>query len=297
MLFSIFFALFVSEYFLYCINKNGKCALDTLEYSKNIVNDSTTNLLTSDEEKTTLFIPHTNINFDFNDKFYKNGFRYTKGNKNSKESYVFLGCSYTYGDALNHNETLPYYFSKLMNFQKNILNCGVCSRGSNTALNILNSNIIEKTIPDTIVKHFFYILIDDHVERNFRLFATYANDIWIYKNGNWNIPFSPFIKVRLFFAKSYIFRNSFEILINNKNKNFYKHYLLYTIKEMKKIIKEKYHSKLTVVIFPGNIKKCESDFLLLPEYFNNYKAFDGQHPSAKAQEKIATLLYNHINNQ
>jgi hypothetical protein len=129
MLFSIFFALFVSEYFLYCINKNGKCALDTLEYSKNIVNDSTTNLLTSDEEKTTLFIPHTNINFDFNDKFYKNGFRYTKGNKNSKESYVFLGCSYTYGDALNHNETLPYYFSKLMNFQKNILNCGVCSKG------------------------------------------------------------------------------------------------------------------------------------------------------------------------
>lgn len=292
--FSIFLTLSVYEFVLYInLDPDKKIALDTLPYSKNIINEKNLYLV-SDEEKAYLTIPYTSINLDNEDRFYKNGFRYTPGSDNSKEGYVFLGCSYTYGDSVNHDETLPYYFSKLMNFEKKVLNCGVCSRGSNTALNILNSNIIEKIMPDIQIKHFFYLLIDDHIYRNFRLFTHYANDIWIYKNGNWKIADCPFLKVKLFFTKSYIVRDIFENLINKHNEAFYKNYLSESIKEMKKIIIEKYNSKLTVIIFPGNIKECVGDYILIPDFFNKYKAFNDKHPNAKAHKATADMLYRHI---
>ena len=76
---------------------------------------------------------------------YNNGFRKTRGDIDSKEVYVFLGCSFTFGDGLNDDETLPYYFSKLFDFKKNVVNCGVQATSTNTTLNILYNKAIIKT--------------------------------------------------------------------------------------------------------------------------------------------------------
>ncbi|MFA6914111.1 MAG: hypothetical protein WCQ83_02795, partial [Endomicrobiia bacterium] len=43
---------------------------------------------------------------------YTNGLRYTKCNQKADKAYVFLGCSMVFGEGVNDNQTLPYYFSK-----------------------------------------------------------------------------------------------------------------------------------------------------------------------------------------
>ena len=147
---------------------------------------------------------------------------------------------------------------------------------------------------DTKIEHFFYILISDHVVRNFRLFQKYAHDIWILQEGKWSLVKCPFLKTKLFFARSFIFRKIFLKIIDKNTVNFYDNYLAESIREMRQIAEKKYGSKLTVVIFPGYDTKIEGDILLLPQYIEENKTNDGYHPSAYANEETAKLLYKHI---
>ena len=50
--------------------------------------------------------------YDTSFSAYLNGLgllRYTKSNPIGVKTYVFLGCSFTFGSSLEDNETLPYY--------------------------------------------------------------------------------------------------------------------------------------------------------------------------------------------
>ena len=77
---------------------------------------------------------------------YLNGLgllRYTKSNSNGDKIYVFLGCSFTFGSCLEDTQTLPYYFSMLNKFESNVINFGRCGKGTNYALNVLNSDLLD----------------------------------------------------------------------------------------------------------------------------------------------------------
>lgn len=233
---------------------------------------------------------------------YDNKFRYTQCNTYSKFSYVFLGCSFTFGDMLNDDNTSPYYFSKLMNFKANVINCGVQGHALNMANNILKNDLIYDLCPNKKVEHFFYSLINDHDSRIFRILDPSDNKI--YSNGIYIRVKQPFGIFKIIFARSYIFRKLFLPVIDEYNKDFYIDYSIKTFKEMEQIIKEKYKSKLTIILWPcvkkGIVEKlidAKFDIILLPHYFNSkkygYRLHD-LHPSAKANEEIAQILYNHI---
>ncbi len=77
---------------------------------------------------------------------------------------------------------------------------------------------------------------------------------------------------------------------------------------MNKIVEEKYNSKLTIIIcdkesyskyFINELKKTSLDLIFLEDKFNfedkGYRIKNDGHPSAKANEEIAEILYNHIN--
>lgn len=240
---------------------------------------------------------------------YSNGFRYTKCNLKSNENYVFFGCSYTFGAGLNDEQTLPYYFSKLMNFEKNVLNCGVPGRSTNSAINILESGLIPAfTCENSKNQYFIYSLINDHIQRNFRI-SSYPKDNWLYKNRIWKMGGQPFGSVKRMFARSYIFNSVFDNIINEYNKEYYENYIIQSLNYMKEKAETRYKAKFIVVVWPqiegsplsfiGKIKKTNPDLIFLPEYFKDcgYMIKDDCHPNAKANEELAKIIMDYINNK
>lgn len=236
---------------------------------------------------------------------YNNGLRYVKCDSSSADSYAFLGCSFTFGDGVNDDETLPYYFSELYNFKSNVLNLGVRGHSSNTALNILNNEIFLPFMDKkSEMKHFFYSLLYDHMYRNFRVLCNEPSDGYILKDKKYVI-IQPIVKFKYLFAMSYIFRKVCLPVIDEYFRQYYEDYLIKSLEEMKKIIEEKYNSKLTIIAwtdlnnFMNRLRQTNLDLIFLPEYFNfeeeGYKIKDDGHPTAKANEEIAKILYNHIN--
>jgi hypothetical protein len=235
-------------------------------------------------------------------------FRYTKGNISSEYAYIFLGCSFTFGDGLKDDQTLPYYFSKLKNFNANVLNFGVIGKSTNFGLNILNSDIINKYLTKAQNIHFIYSLISDQAFRNFNFNLYDRNDDWIYKNGKWMRIKQPFATVQIIFAKSYIFRKVFLPLIDESNKDFYENYLINSLNEIREIVKNKYNAEFTIIVWPSieidfkeRLALEKFDIIELPGYFDppheeesQYRIPYDDHPTAKANEEIAQILYKHL---
>lgn len=262
-----------------------------------------------------------NINFDNFENYslvfdvfysrYTNYFRFTKCNNSSNDTYIFFGCSFIFGAGVNDNETLPYYFSELYNFDENILNCGVSGKSTNTSLNIIQNDIFKFLINNNSkIEHVFYSLISDHIYRNFR----YENldflciDGYLYRDKKWYIP-TTIGKMKYIFARSYIFRKVFVPVIDDYFKQYYEDYMIKSLEEMNKIMVKKYNANLTVIVWADDyseyfIKKLKSsnlDLIFLPKKFNlikeGYKIQNDGHPTAKANKEIAEILYNHINNK
>jgi len=80
-----------------------------------------------------------NVNYTF-----KNGMRHTpNSNQKSNKYKLFLGCSQTFGEGLNDNETLPFYFNKNSKIKYNVRNYGFHGYGAHQVLYIVE-NIISK---------------------------------------------------------------------------------------------------------------------------------------------------------
>jgi hypothetical protein len=242
--------------------------------------------------------------FDVDITQYLNGFRYTKSNYNSNDSIVFLGCSFSFGDGINDDETLPYYISKELNFNTFILNAGITGRSTNTAISILESDIIDQFVKNKKIRFFVYSLIKDHIYRNFRS-VDRVGDNKIYKNKKYTEISHPFGEIKKFFEKSYIFRKTFLNIIDKHNYNFYQNYLIDSIQYMNNIIKTKYNSKLIVIVwdefdedFMNKLKNTNLDLICLPKYFNSeeegYRIKNDGHPTSKANKEISEILYNYI---
>jgi len=235
---------------------------------------------------------------------YDNKFRYTKCNVSSENSYVFLGCSFIFGAKLNDEDTVTYYFSKLMNFEANVINCGIPGHSINTSKNILNNDLIYDLCQNKKINHFFYLMIYDHLSRNFRILDP--SDNMLYENGKYSRVKQPLGIFKIIFAKSYIFNKIFLPVIEQHNMLFYEEYMIESFESINKIIEDKYSSKLTIIIWPefdqafiDKLNNKNFDVIVLPEYFNSEtsgcKIPNDGHPTAKANKEIAQILYNHIN--
>ena len=319
LLFSIFIVFSLFELSISIFNDKNK-----IEYNHNYLNKMADNInidreiefFDKNKEKYKIKNNKDKFNIDNYDCYeviydviystYDDDFRQTKGDMNSKDVYIFLGCSFVFGDGLNDDETLPYFFSKLYNFEKNIINCGVQSVSTNSVLNIINNELFLPLInnKNSKIKHCFYSLIDDHIYRNFR-YEGFCLDGYVYKDNKWYIP-TAIGKMKCFFAKSYIFRKVFVPIIDEYFKKYYEDYMIKSLEEMNEIVEKKYNSKLTIIVWPefdesfiDELKGTNLDLIFLPDYFNfeeeDYKIkYDG-HPTAKANEEIAEILCNHIN--
>jgi hypothetical protein len=102
-----------------------------------------------------------------------NGHRVTPDSLTTKEKFaIFWGCSFTFGDGLNDNETIPFYFSKNSgNYQG--YNFGYSGFGPNHALIKLQHDSLSKNISQKDGIGFF-VFIHDHVNRTIGSMSNYA---------------------------------------------------------------------------------------------------------------------------
>jgi hypothetical protein len=91
------------------------------------------------------------------------GVRPTAGNPLGR-TWVFMGCSYTFGEGLNDDQTLPSQFSKSMGYRENVVNLAFHGYGAHQMLRRLETNRLpEVHRPVTAV---FYQAIFYHVRRS-----------------------------------------------------------------------------------------------------------------------------------
>ena len=81
----------------------------------------------------------------------------------NKKFAAFFGCSFTFGDGLNDNETIPFYFSKNSKAFKGY-NFGYSGYGPNQALIKLQHDSLNKIITEKDGIG-FYVFIHDHINR------------------------------------------------------------------------------------------------------------------------------------
>jgi hypothetical protein len=103
------------------------------------------------------------------------GFRITPVRRGTpKRSHlVFLGCSYTFGESVNDDETLPYFVTKHLD-EAVPYNFGIPGYGPQQALHIMRGSISDRIEQSTGMA--FYTFIDHHVNRATGMLNVY--DSW-----------------------------------------------------------------------------------------------------------------------
>ena len=90
------------------------------------------------------------------------GVRRTQGNARG-DTWLFVGCSFTFGEGVEDNETLPARFSEQPGWQANVLNLGVTGWGPHQIVRVLETGRLGGVGPP--VKHVIYQALPHHVER------------------------------------------------------------------------------------------------------------------------------------
>lgn len=96
----------------------------------------------------------------------ESGYRFTPSiSSQTNKNILFLGCSFTFGEGVNDNETLPYYFQE-QNPTYKAINLGVSGYGPIEALDHLRR--IDDIIPDSKSINApigIFLFFSDHINR------------------------------------------------------------------------------------------------------------------------------------
>ena len=95
------------------------------------------------------------------------GIRFTPGGQIDPkhiQTFVFFGGSRTFGEGLNDDQTLPYFFGRELGFENNVVNLGFSGYGPHQMLRALELGIFDHQLRKPIGAA-IYSAISGHVER------------------------------------------------------------------------------------------------------------------------------------
>lgn len=238
------------------------------------------------------------------------GLRETRGNRESSETYLFMGCSFTFGAGLDDDETSAYYFSRAAGFEKNVLNLGVNGYGHHQALRDLevNRSLGKVGIDPSTVKGVVLQYFDGHnlraVDPVRMLAPRYAleNGRAVFKG-----PFSDSGRLFLFLERSRLYPILRERLFSRMNSVFQADSMdlgMAIIAEMNRICRERYGAPLTVLYWLDNpatidrIRRTGAEVITVSEIIGEgwrklavkYLQFDN-HPNAECTRLVGEGLY------
>ena len=90
------------------------------------------------------------------------GVRRTRGNPLG-DTWLFIGCSLTFGEGVEDDETLPARFSEQLGWKANVVNLGTSGYGAHHLLRLFETGRLGGAGPP--VKHVIYQAIPHHVTR------------------------------------------------------------------------------------------------------------------------------------
>lgn len=184
---------------------------------------------------------------------------------------IFIGDSFTFGEGVNDNETLPHYFRLKSKHTYNVFNYGFHGYASHQALAIIENRILKDTTLDhTQKKLVIYSFIPDHYRRA----AGHASwdtkgplyemeDGQILLKGSFDENQSPIFRNRFFKILSSIYKQSNIYQVNSRSSE--------------KWIKEKDYERVYGIIIKMNELLTEKGYdfyvILDPYYSKNHKTY------------------------
>jgi len=96
----------------------------------------------------------------------ENGFRFTpSSNDSSTKCVLFFGGSFTFGEGLNDNETLPHYLGTFLANGFKVINLGFHGYGPHQMLSAIENGIIDEETASCKSVKVIYSSIPDHIAR------------------------------------------------------------------------------------------------------------------------------------
>lgn len=196
-------------------------------------------------------------------RFDKNGFRIPVCQDSvlkfepDKKTILFLGCSFTYGDACYSEDTFSYIAAKKLNY--NYINAGVCGYGL-SQMYILANKLIPKYRPDFVV-------------------IQYSPWLWERSNDPLALSYIGLLPNPYFYSAE---KNSLKI-----------EYPLFTATALdldKKILKEKYKNNYTGFYIKEGIQ------FVIKDYFNLQKVSVPENKPCRQRITIENFAYKTIFN-
>lgn len=266
----------------------------------------------------------------------ENGWRkIPSSNANSKKCFLFFGDSFTYGEGLNDDETLPFFFGKEMKDYQ-IFNFGLHGYGPHQALALILSGEVERVLSDKKCESInaLYESLNDHIQRanglawweqdykNIPKFKIINNQVvWINANKNLKEKINLIHELSLtkYGRKSYLLK-----MLDTQTYKFKQEYneLYFAIlSTMENELKARLNASFTLFLWDTSnlskdlekrefeailkwLKNGQMQYFLMSQVADDYKDNrlkygihkDDLHPNALANEKIAEFLATKIKN-
>ncbi len=273
---------------------------------------------------TTLVRAHRKINgnviYDTEYSFSSDSLRNTKSNKQSQCAFIFFGGSRIFGEGLPDIQTLPYQFSRKLNYNYNVANYAFHGYGPHQMLRVLETGSPDLSNSNSGV--IFYLLAFDDSERiSGSLEHLRRGPKYILKEGKLKYV-GDLTGIGGIFNSRYDFKNSVISLLrhsqlvnslfminigeNTAKLDYHDELLLSIINKSKKIAREKYNRRFVVILKNGknagnnmlikladnNINYIEIPRLLSQDWGEQYFLHDGINFNEKMNDELATGLAN-----
>jgi len=232
----------------------------------------------------TLVRAHRKINgnlvYDTDYSFSSDSLRNTKSNKQSQCAFIFFGGSRVFGEGLPDIQTLPYQFSRKLNYNYNVANYAFHGYGPHQMLRVLETGNPDLSKSKSGV--IFYLLnLDDRERISGNLEYIRRGPKYILKEGELKYV-GDLTGIGGMFNSSYDFKNSiisllrqsrlvnllFKINIgeNTEKLEYRDELLLRIINKSEKIAREKYSSKFVIIL--ANEENVENTMLIKLAYLS-----------------------------
>ena len=261
-----------------------------------------------------------NVVYDTDYSFSSDSLRNTKSNKQSQCAFIFFGGSRVFGEGLPDIQTLPYQFSRKLNYNYNVANYAFHGYGPHQMLRVLETGNPDLSKSKSGV--IFYLLnLDDREKISGNLEYIRRGPKYILKEGELKYV-GDLTGIGGMFNSRYDFKNSvisllrqsrlvnllFKINIgeNTEKLDYRDELLLRIINKSEKIAREKYKSKFVIILAneenventmliklaDNNINYIEIPKLLSQDWGEQYFLQDGINFNEKMNDELATGLAN-----
>ena len=234
---------------------------------------------------------------------------------------VFFGCSFTVGEGLNDNETLPYLFEERSRGRYRSYNFGFHGYGPHQMLRIIETGLLDEVIADKKPALAVYLALIEHVER---VCGNYPQVFFGSCGPRYQLDSSGEIKytgkirnkfvasVMVKMCRSHLIRNTLTKLFGWKRTPEDLRLFLKVIEKSKELFTQKYNADFYVLLWTNRsdkdydyvlseLKRKNIKVITTEEIFRkyddpeeNYLIKNDGHPNKLANERMADYLLENI---